>query len=120
MSSAIGLRICAVTTGIKKYKPIIKKKKKKHDDMVLLAKFKLNSIDVLISKSLIDSFNSHDGFVLINNVLKEYDNVKEEIKKSIKDDLDLRIMLVELLQTAKKESKNLKKQEIQDTLIKRN
>ena len=51
--------------------------------MVLLVKFKLNSIEVLISKSLIDSVNSHDGFVLINNVLKEYDNVKEEIKKCI-------------------------------------
>ena len=28
-SSAIGLKICAVTPGIKKYKSIIKKKKKK-------------------------------------------------------------------------------------------
>ena len=82
-SSAIGLRICAITTGIKKYKPIMKKKKKKHDEMVLLAKIKLNSIEVLISKPLIDLVNSHDGFVLINNVLKEYGNVKEEIKKCI-------------------------------------
>ena len=82
-SSAIGLRICAITTGIKKYKLIIKKKKKKHDEMVLLAKFKLNSMEVLISKSLIDSVITHDGFVLINNLLKECDNVKEEIKKCI-------------------------------------
>ena len=42
MSSAIGLRICTITTGIKKYKPIIKKKKMKHDKIVLLAKSKLN------------------------------------------------------------------------------
>ena len=28
-SSAVGLKICAVTAGIKKYKPIIKKKEKK-------------------------------------------------------------------------------------------
>ena len=34
-SSAIGLKICAITAGIKKYKSIIKKKKKKHDKMVL-------------------------------------------------------------------------------------
>ena len=27
-SSAIGLKICAITTGIKKYKSLIKKKKK--------------------------------------------------------------------------------------------
>ena len=35
---AIGLKICAITAGIKKYKPIIKKKKKKHDKIALLAK----------------------------------------------------------------------------------
>ena len=35
-SSAIGLKICAVTAGIKKYKSIIKKKKKNHDKIVLL------------------------------------------------------------------------------------
>ena len=47
---------------------------------MLLTKTKLNSIEVLISKALIDSNSSHDEFVLINNVLKEYDDMKEEIK----------------------------------------
>ena len=37
---------------------------------MLLAKFKLNSIEVLISKTLIDSIISHDEFVLINNIFK--------------------------------------------------
>ena len=50
-SSEIGLEICAITAGIKKYKPIVKKKKKKHDEIVFLAKSKLNSIEVLISKT---------------------------------------------------------------------
>ena len=58
---------------------MIKKKKKKHDKIVLLAKSKLNSIEVLISKALIDSVISHDEFVLINNVLKEYNEMKEGI-----------------------------------------
>ena len=69
-SYAVGLKICAIAAGIKKYKSIIKKKKKKHDKIVLLAKSKLNSIEVLISKALIDSVISHDEFVFINNVLK--------------------------------------------------
>ena len=43
-SSATGLKICAITAGIKKYKSIIKKKKKKHDKIVLLTKSELNSI----------------------------------------------------------------------------
>ena len=38
---------------------------------------KLNLIEVLISKTLIDSNVSHDEFVLIKNVLKEYDKMKK-------------------------------------------
>ena len=41
---------------------------------------KSNSTEVLISKTLIDSNINHDRFVLINNVLNEYDDTKEEIK----------------------------------------
>ena len=47
---------------------------------MLLAKSKLNSIEVLISKALIDSVVSHDEFILIINVLKEYNEMKEKIK----------------------------------------
>ena len=54
-NSAIGLKICVITTGIKKDKSIITKKRTKHDKLVLLAKSKLNSIEVLISKALINS-----------------------------------------------------------------
>ena len=53
--SAVGIKICAITAVIKKYKSIIKKKKK-HDKIVLLGKDKLNTIEVLISKALIDSY----------------------------------------------------------------
>ena len=76
-SSAIGLKICAIAAGIKKYKSIIKKKKKKHDKIVLLAKSKLNGIEVLVSKALIDSVISNGEFVLIKNIIKEYNKIKE-------------------------------------------
>ena len=46
----------------------------------MLSKFELNSIEVLISKPLIDAAVSHDESVLINIVPKEYNAVKEEIK----------------------------------------
>ena len=46
--------------------------------IVLFPKLKLNTIKVLIS--LIDSYISHDEFVLVNNVLKEYDDIKEKRK----------------------------------------
>ena len=78
-SSTIGLTIYTITAAIKKYKSTIRKKKKKHNKIVLLAKFKLNSKEVVISKALNDSV-IHDECLLINNVLKEYNGMKEKIK----------------------------------------
>ena len=70
-SSAVGVKVCAITVGIKKFK---------HVKILLLGKDKLNTIEVLISKTLIDSYISHDRFVSVNNVLREYNEMKEEIK----------------------------------------
>ena len=78
-NSAIRLKIYAITAGIKKYKSIIKKQKKNHDKILLLPKSKLNSIEVLIFKALIDSVIIYDKFFSINNVLKEYKEMKKEI-----------------------------------------
>ena len=75
-SNTIELKICAIAAGIKKSKSVIKKKKKKHDEIVLLVKSYLNSI----AEALINSIISHDELVLINNMLKEYDDMKEEIE----------------------------------------
>ena len=45
-SFVIGLKICVITAGIKKRKSIMKKKRKKHDKIVSLAKSKLSNIKV--------------------------------------------------------------------------
>ena len=79
-SSVIGLKICQINAGIKNYKSIFNKKKKKDDKILLVAKWKLNTLGVLISKTSINSFVSHDEFVLINNLLKVYNKMREEIK----------------------------------------
>ena len=44
-SSAIGSKICAITAGIKRHKSIIKKNIKKHDKIVLLAKWQHRSLN---------------------------------------------------------------------------
>ena len=54
------------------YESIIKKKKKQHDKIVLLAKSKLKRIEVLISKPLINSNISR------YNVLKGFYDTKEK------------------------------------------
>ena len=79
--SAINFKIFAITAGIKKFKPIIKKKKKKkYDKIVLLAKSNLNSIEVLISKILIDSVISHEKFVLIKISQKNITKWKKKLE----------------------------------------
>ena len=47
---------------------------------MFLGKDKLNTIEILISKALIDSCINHDEFVLLSNVLREYNEMKNEIK----------------------------------------
>ena len=59
-SSLVGIKITAL---IIKYKSIIKKKMKKHDKVVLLGKIKLDNIEFLFSKALIDSYISLYEFV---------------------------------------------------------
>ena len=77
-SFAMGFKICVLAEVIKKYKSIIKEEKKKINKKVLLAKSKLNRIEVLVFQNLIDSNINYDEYVLINNVLKEYEEMKEE------------------------------------------
>ena len=72
-SSSVGLKFFALTVGIKKYKSIIKKKRKKHNNIVLLAKTKLNSIEALIA-----SYMKHNEFVSVNNVLREYNEWRKK------------------------------------------
>ena len=80
MISTTKLNICPITTRIKKYKSINKKKKKKHDEIALLAKTYLDCIKDLISRSLTDSCVDRDYFLLIY-VLRKYDYMKEEFNK---------------------------------------
>ena len=56
-SSTVRTKTCAIAAGMKKYKSIIKKK---YDKTVLLGKDKLNTVEVQISKALINSYISHE------------------------------------------------------------
>ena len=46
---------------------ITRNKKKKHDNILMLAKSKLNSIEILMSKALNDMEISHEKFTIILN-----------------------------------------------------
>ena len=62
---------------------LTKKRKKKHNKIIVLAKNKLNTIDTLLSSALNDSKISHEEF---SNIITEnniYENIKENIKNTI-------------------------------------
>ena len=51
-----------------------------HDKIALLGKGKLGTIEVLISKAFFYTYISHNACVSVNSMLREYNEMKEEIK----------------------------------------
>ena len=60
---------------------LTKKRKKKHNKIIVLAKNKLNTIDTLLSSALNDSEISHEEFSKIITEANIYENIKENIKE---------------------------------------
>ena len=74
--------IFTIGTGISKsLLKVTKKRKKKHNKIIALAKNKLNTIDTLLSSALNDSEISHEEF---SNIITE-ENIYKNIKKNIKE-----------------------------------
>ena len=73
--------IFTVSTGINKsLLKVTKKRKKKHNKIIALAKSKLNTIDTLLSSVLNDSKISHEEFSNIITEKNTYEYMKENIK----------------------------------------
>ena len=74
--------IFTIGTGISKsLLKVTKKRKKKHNKIIALAKNKLNTIGTLLSSALSDSKISHEDFSNIINEANIYENIKENIKE---------------------------------------
>ena len=73
--------IFSITAGIiKKLLSTTIKKKKKHDQILMLAKSKYNSIEVLISQALNDIDISHKEFITILKEKDRYERMKENVR----------------------------------------
>ena len=59
---------------------ITRKKKKKHDEILMLAKIKLNSFETLISQALIDMNISHEEFIKILKGKDRYEMMKDNLR----------------------------------------
>ena len=66
---------------------LTKKRKKKRNKIIVIAKNKLNKIDTLLSSALNDSEISHEEFANIINEENIYQVIKENIK-SITEPID--------------------------------
>ena len=84
--------IFSLTTGIvKKLQNITKTKKKKHDNILMLAKSKLSSSETLISQASIDMEISNEEFITIYYKEKDKyemmkDNLRSEDEKYVSND----------------------------------
>ena len=74
--------VFTIGTGISKsLLKVTKKRKKKHNKIIVLARNKLNTIDTLLSSALNDSEISHEEFTNIITETNIYENIKENIKE---------------------------------------
>ena len=76
--------VFTIGMGISKWLlKVTKKRKKKHNKIMALAKSKLSDIETLLSSALNDSKVSHEEFtsIIIEKII--YENIKENIKNTI-------------------------------------
>ena len=77
IASASFTLIFSITTGIiEKLLHITRRKKKKHDKILVLAESKFNSIETLISQALDDLDISHEEFIMILKKKDRYEKMK--------------------------------------------
>ena len=81
--------IFTVTTGVvKKLLSVTKKKKNKHNKIMVLARNKLNIVETLLSSALSDFDISHEEFAKIIDEKVKYEGIKENIKNVKHEDLN--------------------------------
>ena len=84
-SASLGL-VFSLTTGIiKLFLKITRKKKKKHNKIVMLARGKLNNTEALIFQALIGLGINHEEYKSFNNEEKNYRILKENIRMMKRD-----------------------------------
>ena len=76
IGKSVGTVSAGLTGIVKKLLNMAINKKKKHDQLLMLAKSKFNSIEILISQALIDLVISHEEFIMILSEKGKYERMK--------------------------------------------
>ena len=106
IASASLTLIFSLTTGIVKNLLNKTRNKKKKHEILILAKSKLNSTEILLSQELIDLDISHDEFIRIFNEKDKYENIKENLRTENKEYKITRLSSIKS-KTKKIKSKNI-------------
>ena len=89
-SASLSLAFSLCTGLVKKLLKATRNKKKKHNEIVMLARSKLNSIESNISRALINNQTSHEDNITIINKERNYRELKES-SRMMKDQEDKKI-----------------------------
>ena len=79
-SASLSLTFSLSTGIIKKLLKTTRNKKKKHNNIIMLARTKLNSIEDKVSEALINNEISREDFMVIINEEKNYRELKESVR----------------------------------------
>ena len=79
-SSSFTLIFSLRTGMVKKLLSITRKKKKKHDKILMVPKSKLNRIETLISQALTDMEIRHEDYIAILKEKDKYEKMKENLR----------------------------------------
>ena len=83
ITSVFSLLFFFLSSGVvKKLLQETKKRKKKHNKLLYLAKNKLDSVKMLVSKSVMDGIIDYNEFLAIMKEKKDYDCQKNEVDGS--------------------------------------
>ena len=119
MTSASFSVAFSISTGIiKNLLKTTRNKKKKHNNIVMLARSELNSIESKISEALINNEIRHEKFMIIINEEKKYRELKESIRMMNSQRSD--VEKISLIEEGKKISINevIKRNEIINNSLK--
>ena len=78
ITSIFSLLFCLSSGVVKKLQKETKKRKKKHSKLLYLAKNKLDCVEMLVSKSVMDGIIDHNEFLAITKENKDYDCQKNK------------------------------------------
>ena len=89
ITPVFSLMFCLSSGVIKKLQQETKTRKKKHNRLLYLAKNKLDCVEMLVSKSVMDGIIDHNEFLVIMKEEKDYDNQKNEGDKSQLSEIEI-------------------------------